>query len=60
MVAARAEYIIQENIINIVPSFHNYQDIRTFFSVATRQTFRYRHWPTHVLSASLLILAAAV
>ena len=43
MVAARAEYIIQENIINIVPSFHNYQDIRTFFSVATRQTFRYRH-----------------
>ena len=40
LVAARAEYIIQDNLINIVPSFHNYQDIRTFFSVVTTQTFR--------------------
>ena len=42
VVAARAEYIIQDSLINIVPSFHNYQDIRTLFSVATTQTFRYR------------------
>ena len=41
VVAAKAEYIIQDSLINIVPSFHNYQDIRTLFSVATTQTFRY-------------------
>ena len=40
MVAARAEYVIQENIINIVPSFHNYQDIRTLVTVTTTSLFR--------------------
>ena len=40
VVAARAEYMLEPDVINIVPSFHNYQDIRTFFSVITTQTFR--------------------
>ena len=42
LVAARAEYAVQQEVINIVPSFHNYQDIRTFFTVNTRQTFRFQ------------------
>ena len=41
LVAAKAVYRREENVITIVPSFHNYQDIRTLFSVASRQTFRF-------------------
>ena len=40
LVAARAEYVLEQDVINIVPSFHNYQDIRTYFTVHTRQTFK--------------------
>ena len=43
VVAAKAVYRIEENVITIVPSYHNYQDIRTLFSVTSgaRQTFRF-------------------
>ena len=41
LVAAKAVYRREENVVTIVPSFHNYQDIRTLFSVSTRQTFRF-------------------
>ena len=41
LVAAKAVYRREENVVTIVPSFHNYQDIRTLFSVATSKTFRF-------------------
>ena len=43
MVAAKGLYRVEEDVISIVPSYHNYQDIRTLFSVTSggRQTFRF-------------------
>ena len=35
-----AEYLLETNIIRIIPSFYNYQDIKTFYTVKTSQTFQ--------------------
>ena len=52
VVAARAEYMLEPDVINIVPSFHNYQDMRTFFTINTRQTFRF-HVPAGAWRAAI-------
>ena len=39
-VAARAEYSLAAGAVTIVPSFHNYQDIRTLVTVTTTSLFR--------------------
>ena len=37
-----AEYLIETDIITVIPTFYNYQDIRTFYTVNTTQTFKAR------------------
>ena len=39
-VMGRAEYIMEKNIITIIPIYHNYQDIRTFYTIKSQQTYR--------------------
>ena len=39
-VTARAEYIMETNIITIIPIYNNYQDIRTFYTIKSQQTYR--------------------
>ena len=40
-VTARAEYIMETNIITIIPIYNNYQDIRTFYTIKAQQTYRF-------------------
>lgn len=35
-----AEHVIETDIITVIPTFYNYQDIRTFYTVNTSQTFK--------------------
>ena len=42
MVSLMAEYLIETDIITVIPTFYNYQDIRTFYTVNTTQTFKAR------------------
>ena len=35
-----AEYLIETDIITVIPTFYNYQDIRTFYTVNTSQIFK--------------------
>ena len=42
VISVMAEYLIETNIITVIPTFYNYQDLRTFFSVNTTQTFKVR------------------
>ena len=35
-----AEYLIETDIITVIPTFYNFQDIRTFYTVNTTQTFK--------------------
>ena len=37
----REEYIMETNIITIIPIFNNYQDIRTFYTITAEQTYRF-------------------
>ena len=43
MMSLMAEYLIETDIITVIPTFYNYQDIRTFYTVNTTQTFKARH-----------------
>ena len=38
---ARAEYIMETNIIAIIPIYNNYQDIRTFSTIRAEQSYRF-------------------
>jgi len=40
-VMGRAEYIMETKIITIIPIYHNYQDIRTFYTIKRQQTYRF-------------------
>ena len=40
MMSLMAEYLIETDIITVIPTFYNYQDIRTFYTVNTTQTFK--------------------
>ena len=42
MVSLMAEYLIETDIITVIPTFYNHQDIRTFYTVNTTQTFKAR------------------
>ena len=42
MMSLMAEYLIETDIITVIPTFYNYQDIRTFYTVNTTQTFKAR------------------
>ena len=42
LVSLMAEYLIETDIITVIPTFYNYQDIRTFYTVNTTQTFKAR------------------
>ena len=42
LVAAKAVYRREENVVTIVPSFHNYQDIRTLVTLTSTSLFRCR------------------
>ena len=42
MLSMMAEHVLETDIITIIPTFYNYQDLRTFFSVNTTQTFKVR------------------
>lgn len=42
VISLMAEYLIETDIITVIPTFYNYQDIRTFFTVNTTQTFKVR------------------
>ena len=35
-----AEYVVETDIITVIPTFYNFQDIRTFYTVNTTQTFK--------------------
>ena len=35
-----AEHVLETDIITIIPTFYNYQDIRTFYTVNTSQIFK--------------------
>ena len=43
MLSMMAEHVLETDIITIIPTFYNYQDIRTFYTVNTTQTFKARH-----------------
>ena len=38
---SRAEYIMETNIITIIPIYNNYQDIRTYSTITAKQTYRF-------------------
>ena len=40
VLSVMAEYVIETDLITIIPTFYNYQDIRTFYTVNTTQTFK--------------------
>ena len=40
MLSMMAEHVLETDIITIIPTFYNYQDIRTFYTVNTSQTFK--------------------
>ena len=40
-VTTREEYIMETNIITIIPIYNNYQDIRTFSTIRAEQTYRF-------------------
>ena len=42
MMSLMAEYLIETDIITVIPTFYSYQDIRTFYTVNTTQTFKAR------------------
>ena len=42
MLSMMAEHVLETDIITIIPTFYNYQDIRTFYTVNTTQTFKAR------------------
>lgn len=39
-VTTRAEYIMETNIITIIPVYNNYQDIRTFYTIHKQQIYK--------------------
>jgi len=41
VLSVMAEYVIETDLITIIPTFYNYQDIRTFYTVNTTQTFKF-------------------
>ena len=40
MLSMMAEHVLETDIITIIPTFYNYQDIRTFYTVNTSQIFK--------------------
>ena len=40
VLSVMAEYLIETDIITIIPTFYNFQDIRTFYTVNATQTFK--------------------
>ena len=40
VLSVMAEHVIETDIITVIPTFYNYQDIRTFYTVNTSQTFK--------------------
>lgn len=42
VLSVMAEHVIETDIITVIPTFYNYQDIRTFYTVNTSQTFKVR------------------
>ena len=53
MMSLMAEYLIETDIITVIPTFYNYQDIRTFYTVNTTQTFKARHSNRNMISQFL-------
>ena len=51
MMSLMAEYLIETDIITVIPTFYNYQDIRTFYTVNTTQTFKARIKGEYTLSS---------
>ena len=43
VLSVMAEYLIETDIITIIPTFYNFQDIRTFYTVNASQTFKETH-----------------
>ena len=46
VLSVMAEHVIETDIITIIPTFYNYQDIRTFYTVNTSQTFKVGRFQT--------------
>ena len=44
MLSMMAEHVLETDIITIIPTFYNYQDIRTFYTVNTSQIFKVLHY----------------
>ena len=40
LLSGRAEYTIERDIITLIPTIHNYQDIRTFYTITNQQTYK--------------------
>ena len=44
VISVMAEYLVETNVITVIPTFYSYQDIRTFYTVNTTQTFKVRSY----------------
>ena len=40
LLSGRAEYIIERDIITLIPTIHKYQDIKTFYTITNQQTYK--------------------
>ena len=40
LLSGRAEYTKERDIITLIPTIHNYQDIKTFYTITNQQTYK--------------------
>ena len=40
LLSGRAKYTVERDIITLIPTIHNYQDIRTFYTITNQQTYK--------------------
>ena len=53
MLSMMAEHVLETDIITIIPTFYNYQDIRTFYTVNTSQIFKVHYLESERASSNL-------
>lgn len=54
VISVMAEYLVETNVITVIPTFYSYQDIRTFYTVNTTQTFKVRSYLSFLSSDPLI------
>ena len=55
MLSMMAEHVLETDIITIIPTFYNYQDIRTFYTVNTSQIFKVQYWDAPLHQSTVII-----